>query len=77
MKKYNGDDVSLKKRMCLLITALWLAFSLLMVSALAVNTALTIKTPATIPKAGETFAVTVDISGNPGFSSLGFTLTFD
>lgn len=43
----------------------------------AAGTELRINTPETVPKAGETFTVTVDISGNPGFSAVQFTIPFE
>ena len=51
--------------------------SLLAPTAFAANTELTVKTPATIPRAGETFSVTVDVTGNPGLCSVQFTLAYD
>lgn len=44
---------------------------------LASGAVLAVKTPATIPKAGETFTVTVEIAGNPGLCSVQFTLAYD
>lgn len=33
--------------------------------------------PADLPRAGESFTVTVDLTGNPGFSAVQFTLPYD
>lgn len=63
-----------KRVLCLCLTLLLLA-ALLPVSA--AGTTLTVKTPSTLPKAGEEFTVTVDISGNPGLCAVQFTLAFD
>lgn len=63
--------------MCTLILGLLLMLSLLAPAARAANTALTVKTPATIPRAGETFTVTVDVTGNPGLCAIQFTLAYD
>lgn len=38
---------------------------------------LRVNAPEALPKAGETFTVTVDIAGNPGFSAVQFTILFD
>lgn len=38
---------------------------------------LRVTVPETPPKAGETFTVAVDISGNPGFAAVQFTLPYD
>lgn len=46
-------------------------------AAAAAGTKLTVKTPTVLPKAGETFIVEVDISGNPGIAAAQFTLTYD
>lgn len=45
--------------------------------ALAADTTFVIKGPSTSPKAGETFTVTVELTGNPGFNAIGFTLIYD
>ena len=67
----------MKKR----IGALGLTLALLLTlvcPALAAETAtFVIKSSATAPKAGETFTVTVELTGNPGFNAIGFTLTYD
>ena len=67
----------MKRRMSAALVSAALMFSLLTTASLAAGTTLTVKTPSTIPKAGEEFTVTVDIAGNPGFASAQFTLTFD
>ncbi len=46
-------------------------------SAFAAGTVIEVKAPTNMPKAGDTFTVTVNISGNPGFSAMQFTLGFD
>ena len=46
-------------------------------TALAAEATLRVKMPETIPKAGEEFAVTVEIIGNPGFAALGLTVSYD
>ena len=67
----------MKRRIGALLTAAALVLSLLTTAALAAGTTLTVKTPETIPKAGEEFTVTVELSGNPGFCSVGFAVAFD
>ena len=67
----------MKKRAISCVLTIALLLSLLATAALAAGTTLTVNTPKTIPKAGEEFTVTVDISGNPGFNSILFTLVFD
>lgn len=62
------------------LTSVLLAFVMtlsLVTTALADGTTLTVKAPDTLPKAGETFTVTVDISGNPGLCAAQYTLAFD
>ena len=67
----------MRRRCSAWISALALVLALFAPTTLAANTVLAIKTPATIPRAGETFEVAVDVLGNPGFSSIQFTLAFD
>ena len=57
-----------------LILALLLSLAL---PALAAGTELVITAPTVAPKAGESFEVTVEIKGNPGFCQFEFTLGFD
>ena len=59
------------------LLAVVLAVPMIGSPVLAASTSLMVKTPATIPRAGETFSVTVDVTGNPGFNSLGLTLSYD
>lgn len=54
-----------------------LALSLLPTAFAAEETVITVHPPGGSVKAGDTFTVTVDISGNPGFSAAQFTLTYD
>lgn len=57
-----------------LILALLLSLAL---PALAAGTELVITAPTVAPKAGESFEVTAEIKGNPGFRQLEFHLDFD
>lgn len=45
--------------------------------ARAAETTLTVTVPETLPAVGETFTVTVDLSGNPGLCAAQYTLAFD
>ena len=45
--------------------------------ARAAETTLTVTVPETLPAIGETFTVTVDLSGNPGLCAAQYTLAFD
>ena len=63
-----------KRILCLCLVVLLLT-ALLPVSA--AGTVLEIKAPSAQPKVGETYTVTVDISGNPGLCAAQFTLTYD
>ncbi len=67
----------MKKRVGAILTAIALMLSLLTTAAMAAGTTLTVKTPETVPRAGETFTVTVEISGNPGFASVGLAISYD
>lgn len=67
----------MKKRIAAWTLCLTLILTSMSTAAFAANTILMVKTPATIPKAGEMFAVTVEIAGNPGFCSAQFTLNYD
>lgn len=67
----------MRKKIGSLVLVAALVLTLLTPMALADGTVLKVSTPATIPKAGEEFTVTVDITGNPGFNSVGFTVAFD
>lgn len=62
-------------------SALFLAAALVLSlcgTALATDTPLlTLASPATLPAVGETFKVTVSISGNPGLGAVQFTVTSD
>ena len=66
----------MRRKVLSLGLALALALSLL-TTAFAAGTTLTVKTPSTIPKAGEEFTVTVEISGNPGLAALSITVSYD
>ena len=62
------------------ILASVLALVLLLCFALpvgAADTALSIRGPDTAPEVGESFTVTVEITGNPGIGSAQFTLEYD
>ncbi|MBR3562015.1 MAG: S-layer homology domain-containing protein [Oscillospiraceae bacterium] len=67
----------MRRRLLAWAAALAITLSLLPATAMAAGAVLTVKTPATIPKAGESFLITVDISDNPGIGALQFTLAFD
>ncbi len=67
----------MRRKLLVWALVLGLALTIMPMSASAAVTVLTVKTPATIPRAGETFSVTVDVTGNPGFNSLGLTLSYD
>jgi len=65
------------KRKCLaILLSLCLCLSL-MPTALAAGTELKVTAPEKLPAVGETFTVTVDISGNVGFSALQMVLGFN
>lgn len=66
----------MKNRIISLLLALCLCFGMT-VTASAAGTSLNVQAPETLPEAGETFEVTASISGNPGLSSVQFTLGFD
>ena len=61
--------------LCVLMAALLAAA--LSLPAAAEGTSLTIGAPETLPAVGETFTVTVRISGNPGLCAAQYTLAFD
>lgn len=54
-----------------------LALSLLPTAFAAEETVITVHPPEGGVKAGDTFTVTVDISGNPGLNAVQFTLSYD
>jgi len=66
----------LRKRVSALILSICMALSLTTM-AQAAGAELTVNAPDELPAVGETFTVTVDISGNPGITAAQFTLTFD
>ena len=66
----------MRKKAHALFLSVCLALSLA-VPAQAANTELAINAPDELPDVGEKFAVTVDISNNPGIAAAEFTLTFD
>ena len=57
--------------------ALGLLVNLLTVGAMAAGTEITVTPPQALPAVGETFTVSVELAGNPGFAALQFTLRFD
>ena len=62
------------------LLSLLLAFLMVMqfaATAFAADAMLTVAAEETLPAAGESFDVTVSISGNPGFSAVQFTLAYD
>lgn len=59
------------------LLALFVLAALLTLPASAAGTALSIHAPETLPAVGETFTVSVEISGNPGLCAAQYTLTFD
>ena len=61
--------------LCALLAALLAA--VLSLPAAAAETSLIISAPETLPAVGETFTVTVTISGNPGLCAAQYTLAFD
>ena len=67
----------MKKRIIAIIMTAALVLALLPATAMAAGTVLMVKTPATIPRAGEAFTVTVDVTGNPGLCAIQFTLAYD
>lgn len=67
----------MRKKIGSLVLVAALVLTLLTPMALADGTVLKVSTPATIPKAGEEFTVTVEITGNPGFCAVQFTLGYD
>lgn len=66
----------LKKFAHLLLLTL-LTAAMLSLSALAAGATLRIDAPDTLPAVGETFTVTVEITGNPGLCAAQYTLAFD
>lgn len=59
------------------LLALALAVGLLVPAGRAAGTELCLTVPEELPRAGETFTVSVDISGNPGFAAVEFVLDYD
>lgn len=57
--------------------ALFVALRLSVQTAWAAETEISINAPAGTIQAGDSFTVTVDLSGNPGFCAVQFTLAFD
>lgn len=64
----------MKKRLIALLLA---AVYLLIPLAHAAGTLLSLHVPDTLPDVGESFTVTVELSGNPGLSSVQFVLAYD
>ena len=65
-----------KRTICLCLCAVFL-LGMFAFPASAADTVLTINPPGTLPKAGQSFTVTVELSGNPGLTAVQFTLGFD
>lgn len=65
------------KKKLLSFTLALLMLLAMSVPAFAAETVISVKPPETLPKAGETFTVTVEISGNPGICAAQFALVFD
>lgn len=76
----SGGGLIRMKRIRRWVPALLLVLTLslgLAPTGRAAGTELRVTSPEQPPKAGETFTVTVDISGNPGFNAVQFTLPYD
>ena len=67
----------MKKRILPLILALCLCLGLSVPASAAAATVLTLNTPAELPDVGESFQVTVDISGNPGLAAMEMALYYN
>lgn len=65
------------KRRLSAVLALAALLTQLLLSARATGAVLTVRAPGRTIKAGESFAVTVELAGNPGFCAAQFTLTYD
>lgn len=65
------------KRILILLLALCMTVGLVPAAAFAASTELVIETPAAMPKAGESFTVTLSIKGNPGFNAADICLGYD
>lgn len=63
-------------RILSLLLALCLCISMV-TTVHAAGTVLTVEAPETLPAVGETFSVTVSVSGNPGLGAVQFTLGFN
>ena len=73
--RMGRGDIMSKKILSLFLSVLIAA--LLSANVFAADAKITLKTPDSLPKVGETFEVTVDISGNPGFSAFQTAVEFD
>ena len=67
----------LRKRVFSCLMTVFLLANLLSVGAVAAGTEISVSPPDTLPAVGESFTVTVDLSGNPGVAAAQFTLQFD
>ena len=67
----------LKKHLTICILIFSIISTMLSVSASSDKVVFDITVPQTLPKAGEAFEVTVDVSNNPGFCAIQFVLNYD
>lgn len=67
---------SLFKKLCAVFLSVCLILSVAP-SVFSAGTTLTLQVPSALPKAGESFTVSVDVSGNPGFSVVQFIVRYD
>ena len=65
------------KKLPLLALCLALIVSLAAFPAQAAETVIEVKPPTELPQAGETFTVTVEVTGNPGFNTVELKLGYD
>lgn len=67
----------MKKRIWSMCLAVLLVLQLAVPWCAAAGTELTVSAPGTLPAVGQTFTVTVDLSGNTGFSAAQFLLAYN
>ena len=67
----------MRKKFPALFLALLLALSIMPAGGMAAGTQFEIRLPEQPVRAGEEFLIAVDLTGNPGFSALQFTLAYD
>ena len=67
----------MKKRIWSMCLAVLLVLQLAAPWCAAAGTELTVSAPGTLPAVGQTFTVTVDLSGNTGFSAAQFLLAYN